>query len=81
MFVNVLLDPSHVESYDFVFDGTEDGRTLKFLTVVDEFSRFRSAGDTNNQENPRCNAISWVQYIFSHGLGHKQSAPGKAGKG
>lgn len=26
-------------SYDFVFDGTDDGRTLKFLTVVDEFTR------------------------------------------
>lgn len=33
------LYPNHVWSYDFVFDGTEDGRTLKFLTVVDEFTR------------------------------------------
>ena len=31
--------PHHVWSYDFVFDATEDGRTLKCLTVVDEFSR------------------------------------------
>jgi putative transposase len=31
--------PNHVWSYDFVFDGTDDGRTLKFLTVVDEFTR------------------------------------------
>ena len=25
--------------YDFVFDRTEDGRRLKFLTIVDEFTR------------------------------------------
>jgi len=31
--------PNHVWSYDFVFDNTQDGRTLKCLTVVDEFSR------------------------------------------
>lgn len=31
--------PNHVWSYDFVFDQTEDGRQLKCLTVVDEFTR------------------------------------------
>ena len=31
--------PNHVWSYDFVFDQTDDGRQLKCLTVVDEFSR------------------------------------------
>lgn len=31
--------PNHVWSYDFVFDQTEDGRKLKCLTVVDEFTR------------------------------------------
>lgn len=30
---------NHVWSYDFVFDRTEDGRRLKFLTIVDEFTR------------------------------------------
>lgn len=30
---------NHVWTYDFVFDRTDDGRRLKFLTVVDEFSR------------------------------------------
>ena len=29
----------HVWSYDFIFERTEDGKTLKFLTIVDEFSR------------------------------------------
>lgn len=31
--------PNHVWSYDFVFDQTEDGRTLKFMPVVDECTR------------------------------------------
>ena len=31
--------PNHVWSYDFVHDQTEDGRQLKCLTVVDEFTR------------------------------------------
>ena len=28
----------HVWSYDFIFDRTKDGKTLKFLKIVDEFS-------------------------------------------
>ena len=31
--------PNHVWTYDFVFDTTSDSRTLKFLTLVDEFTR------------------------------------------
>jgi transposase InsO family protein len=31
--------PNHVWSYDFVADQTMDGRTLRFLTVIDEFTR------------------------------------------
>ena len=37
--VNRALYPNHVWSYDFVFDQTEDHRTLKCMTVVDEFTR------------------------------------------
>ncbi len=33
------LHPNHVWTYDFVFDTTSDSRTLKFLTLVDEFTR------------------------------------------
>lgn len=32
--------PNDVWSWDFVFDTTEDGKTIKILSVVDEFSRF-----------------------------------------
>lgn len=31
--------PSHVWSYDFVADQTSDGKTLRFLTVIDEHTR------------------------------------------
>jgi transposase InsO family protein len=31
--------PNHVWSYDFVAEKTHDGRTLKLLTVVDEYTR------------------------------------------
>ena len=30
---------NHVWSYDFVADQTADGKTLRFLTVIDEFTR------------------------------------------
>lgn len=30
---------NHVWTYDFVFDRTEDGRQVKILTVVDEYTR------------------------------------------
>lgn len=33
------LYPNHVWSYDFVSDQTMDGRKLRFLTVIDEFTR------------------------------------------
>jgi putative transposase len=33
------LRPNHVWSYDFVADQTSDGRTLRFLTVIDEYTR------------------------------------------
>ena len=31
--------PNHVWSYDFVFDRTHDGRSLRMLVVVDEYTR------------------------------------------
>lgn len=37
--VDRALRPDHVWSYDFVLDQTIDGRRLRFLTVIDEFTR------------------------------------------
>jgi transposase InsO family protein len=31
--------PNHVWSYDFIFDRTEDGRRVKVLSIVDEYTR------------------------------------------
>ena len=31
--------PNHVWCYDFVFDATEDGRALKLLPILDEYTR------------------------------------------
>jgi transposase InsO family protein len=31
--------PNHVWCYDFIFDRTEDGRRVKILSIVDEFTR------------------------------------------
>ena len=40
---------NHVWAYDFVFDRTGDGRQLKFLTVVDEYSRRCLAIEVSSQ--------------------------------
>lgn len=37
--VDRALYPNHVWSYDFVADQTADGRRLRFLTVIDEYTR------------------------------------------
>jgi len=37
--VKRALHPNHVWTYDFVHDETSDGRKLKFLVIVDEFTR------------------------------------------
>ena len=37
--VHQARHPNHVWSYDFVFDQTDDGRQIKCLTIVDEFTR------------------------------------------
>jgi transposase InsO family protein len=31
--------PNHIWCYDFVFDATEDGRALKLLPILDEYTR------------------------------------------
>ena len=33
--------PHHVWAYDFVTDRTDDGRPVRMLTIIDEFSRKR----------------------------------------
>jgi putative transposase len=40
---------NHVWSYDFIFDRTHDGRPLRMLTIVDEFTRERLAIDVERR--------------------------------
>ena len=44
---------NQVWAYDFVFDRTGDGRQLKFLTVVDEYSRQCLAIDVDRKQSSR----------------------------
>ena len=44
---------AHKDHYDFVFDRTGDGRQLKFLTVVDEYSRQCLAIDVDRKQTSR----------------------------
>lgn len=43
------LYKNHVWSYDFVFDKTSDGKTIKMLNILDEYSRECLAIDVERQ--------------------------------
>jgi len=43
--------PNHVWSYDFVMDRTHDGRAIRILTVVDEYTRESLAIDVERKLN------------------------------
>ncbi len=43
--------PHHVWAYDFVFDWCDNGRQLKFLTVIDEFTREGLAIEVGHRMN------------------------------
>jgi putative transposase len=45
--------PNHVWTYDFVFDFCENGRKLKFLTLIDEFTRQALAIEVNVRMSSR----------------------------
>jgi len=43
--------PNHVWSYDFVEDATADGKRLRFLNVIDEYTRESLAIDCSRRQN------------------------------
>ena len=51
--------PHHVWAIDFQFDQTMDGRTLKFLNVIDEFSRVCLAIRVGR----RCKAVDVIDTV------------------
>jgi transposase InsO family protein len=55
---------NHVWTYDFVDDATEDGRTLKFLTVLDEHTRESPAIEIGRSITSK-DVISVLEYLFA----------------
>lgn len=55
---------NHVWSYDFLADRTEDGRQLKLLVVIDEFTRECLAIETARTFTAR-DVILTLQYLFA----------------
>lgn len=55
---------NHVWSYDFVVDRTEDGRQLKLLVVIDEFTRECLAVEAGRTFTSR-EVILALQYLFA----------------
>ena len=58
------LHRNHVWSYDFVADRTEDGRRLKMLIVIDEFTRECLAVEVGRSFKSR-EVILTLQYLFA----------------
>jgi putative transposase len=55
--------PNHVWTYDFMSDQTEDGRKLKLLTVLDEFTRESPAVEVGRSIRAQ-DVISVLEYLF-----------------
>jgi len=55
--------PDHVWTYDFISDQTEDGRSLKLLTVLDEFTRESPAIEVGRSIRAK-DVISVLEYLF-----------------
>jgi transposase InsO family protein len=54
---------NHVWTYDFIDDQTEDSRKLKFLTVLDEYTRESPAIEVGRSIRAR-DVISVLEYLF-----------------
>ena len=55
---------NHVWSYDFLIDRTEDGRQLKLLAVIDEYTRESLAIEVGRSFTAR-EVIEVLQYLFA----------------
>jgi len=55
--------PNHVWTYDFMSDQTEDGRRLKLLTVLDEFTRESPAIEIGRSIRAK-DVILVLEYLF-----------------
>ena len=66
--------PNHVWSYDFVMERTQDGRPLKMLTVVDEYTRECLAIAVCRVSGHRTSKRSWLS-CFCFGTARHISGP------
>jgi transposase InsO family protein len=55
---------NHVWTYDFIEDATEDGRKLKFLTVLDEWTRESPAIEVGRSITSK-DVIAVLEYLFT----------------
>ena len=55
--------PNHVWTYDFMSDQTEDGRSLKLLTVLDEFTRESPAIEIGRSIRAK-DVIAVLEHLF-----------------
>ena len=55
---------NHVWTYDFVSDQTEDGRSLKLLTVLDEFTRECLTIEAGRSIRSK-DVINVLEYLFA----------------
>jgi len=56
--------PNHVWSYDFVTDRTEEGRQLKLLVVIDEYTRESLAIEVGRSFTSQ-DVVNTLQYLFA----------------
>ena len=59
---------NHVWAYDFVFERTRDGRPLKLLTVVDEFTREYLAIEVARKQSSRDVLRMLAGLMLRHGI-------------
>jgi putative transposase len=68
---------NHVWTYDFVFDRTHNGRALKMLTVVDEYSRESLAIEVDRRLTSKGVIRVLAKLMLKHGIpGHIRSDNG-----
>jgi len=58
----------HVWAYDFVFDRTHDGRAIKLLTIVDEYSRECLAVEVARKLSSRDVLRVLARLMLEHGI-------------
>lgn len=60
--------PNHVWSYDFVMDRTHDGRAIRMLTIMDEYTRECLAIDVSRRLNGTDVVDRLFELFIFHGI-------------